>query len=75
MVSAFFTTGAGVTYLGTQSIENIGLFGLDPIMVMGLTVMGSGAVGWLMGPFLGDAVFGLRYRGIRGEMAEVSALL
>lgn len=43
-------------------------------MVMGLGVMGSGAVGWLMGPFLGDAVFGIRYRALRGEMAEVSGV-
>jgi hypothetical protein len=72
LVSAFFTTGAGVSYLGQQPIENISVFGFDPIIVMGVTVMGSGAVGWLLGPTLGNAVFGLRHRGIREEMAEVS---
>ena len=31
----------------------------------------SGSVGWLLGPFLGNAVFGLRYRRLGGEIAEV----
>ena len=61
-----------MTYLGQQSIENISVFGLDPIMVMGITVVGSGAIGWLLGPTLGTAVFGIRHRGIREEMTEVS---
>ena len=41
-------------------------------MVLGLCVLGSGGVGWLLGPFVGNAVFGLRYRGLRGEIERVS---
>ena len=44
-------------------------------MVMGLAVVGSGGVGWLLGPFVGERVFGWRYRRIRGEMGEVSSYL
>lgn len=36
--------------------------------MLGLCVMGSGGVGWLLGPFVGNAVFGVRYRGLRGEI-------
>ncbi len=41
-------------------------------MVLGFCVLGSGGVGWLLGPFVGNAVFGLRYRGLRGEIERVS---
>lgn len=66
------TTAAGVSYLAQQSLENISVFGLDPFIVLGISVVGSGGVGWLLGPFLGNAVFGLRYRRLGGEIAEVS---
>jgi len=64
-----------MSYLAQQSLDSIAVFGLDPLMVMGLSVLGSGGVGWLLGPFLGDAVFGVRYRRIAGQMAEVSVSL
>ena len=35
-------------------------------------MFGSGGVGWLLGPFVGNAVFGVRYRGLRGEIERVS---
>ena len=40
--------------------------------MLGLGVFGSGGVGWLLGPFVGNAVFGVRYRGLRGEIERVS---
>lgn len=44
-------------------------------MVLGFCVLGSGGVGWLLGPFVGNAVFGWRYRGLRGEIERVSLLV
>lgn len=48
------------------------LFGLDPFLVLGLATMASGAVGWLLGPFVGNAVFGIVWRRSRGQIAIVS---
>ena len=54
-----------------MELEHFAFFGLDPFMVLGIAVLGSGGVGWLLGPFWGNAIFGIRYRRIRGEIAEV----
>ena len=43
--------------------------------MLGLSVIGSGGVGWLLGPFVGNAVFGWRYRGLRGEIERVSLVV
>ena len=51
------------------------MFGLDPMVVLGLATGACGAVGWLLGPFVGNAVFGLWYRRFGGEIAVVSFLL
>jgi len=45
------------------------LFGLDPIMAMGVGAVGCGALGWLLGPFAGNAAFGIWYRRLGPEMA------
>jgi len=54
-------------YDGTLAVN----FGLDPLMVTGLSAIGMLAVGWLVGPFFGNAIFNLRYRGIRGDIESV----
>ena len=41
-------------------------------MVLGLTTAGVGALGWLCGPVVGNAVFGLWYRKWGREIAAVS---
>ena len=63
-----------MTVLSTQDFEKLSglLFGLDPIMALGLLTLGSGAVGWLLGPFAGNAAFGMAYRRLGGQMAVVS---
>ena len=61
--------------LAQQNIETAGLFGLDPFVVLGLATAGSGAVGWLMGPFVGNGVFAMVHRSRRGEIAEVCLIL
>lgn len=43
--------------------------------MLGLSTVGSGGVGWLLGPFLGNAVFGVVYGRLGGQIAEVSCLI
>ena len=45
--------------------------GLDPFLLLGLATAGSGAVGWLLGPFVGNAVFGLSHRKLGAQIADV----
>ena len=63
--------------LSQQDIERLGtqVLGLDPIIFVGVVTIACGAVGWLIGPFAGGAVFAMRWRGWRGEMAAVSTIL
>ena len=73
ILTSLGTTSAGVTVLSQQNFEHLGgLFGLDPFIVLGLATAGSGAVGWLLGPFVGNAVFGMIHRRVGGQIAEVS---
>lgn len=72
LATALCTTGAGIYTLGQQNLENMNLFGLDPFIVLGLATMASGAVGWLLGPFIGNGVFGLVWRKSRAQIAAVS---
>ena len=46
-------------------------FGMDPIFALGAATFASAAVGWLLGPFAGNAVFGLWYRRLRVDMTLV----
>lgn len=69
----------GVTYAGLQAFISGGYdstlaasFGLDPLMVTGLSTLAMLGAGWLIGPFFGGAVFGVRYRSIGGEIQRVS---
>ncbi|KAL2001090.1 hypothetical protein VTN02DRAFT_2239 [Thermoascus thermophilus] len=58
------TTAVGVQILSTQDLETLGaqVMGLDPFVVLGMATAACGAVGWLVGPFLGNAVWGVLYR-------------
>ena len=70
------TTSVGVTVMSQQNFEHLGgLFGLDPFIVLGLATAGSGALGWLLGPFVGNAVFGMVHRRVGGQIAEVGRRL
>ena len=46
-------------------------FGMDPMFALGAATFASAAVGWLLGPFAGNAIFGLWYRRLRVDMALV----
>ena len=52
-------------------MESVNVFGLDPFLVLGVATLGSGAVGWLLGPFVGERVFGLVYWRVGGWVGEV----
>ncbi|MCJ1242186.1 TIM23 complex component [Varicellaria rhodocarpa] len=71
ILTSFSTTIAGMYILSQQDIERLGtqVLGLDPIIFVGVVTIACGAVGWLIGPFAGGAVFAMRWRGWRGEMA------
>jgi Mitochondrial import protein Pam17 len=57
-----------------QDVEQFGaqMFGLDPLIVLGMTTFAFGGVGWLIGPFFGSALFNVAYRGLRKQIVAVS---
>lgn len=61
--------------MAEYEIENIGaqMTGMDPVFVLGGSLATVGAVGWLMGPFLGTAVFKLWKSSVTVEFARVCA--
>lgn len=67
----------GVQFLATQDLESLGVqvMGLDPFVVLGLATATCGAAGWLLGPFVGNAVWGLIYRRYRNSVTTVSLVL
>ncbi|RHZ65708.1 presequence translocated-associated motor subunit PAM17 [Aspergillus thermomutatus] len=64
IIASMASTIIGVQVLSEQDLESLGaqVMGLDPFVVLGLATAACGAVGWLAGPFLGNAVWGLVYR-------------
>ncbi|KAF1815963.1 mitochondrial import protein Pam17 [Eremomyces bilateralis CBS 781.70] len=54
----------GTSFILSRDLEAAAaqMVGLDPFIVMGLSTMGLGAVGWLLGPLLGNALFNIMYR-------------
>lgn len=42
--------------------------GIDPILAAGFSTIGFMAMGWLIGPFFGGALFNARYAGIRKDI-------
>ncbi|RAL12032.1 presequence translocated-associated motor subunit PAM17 [Aspergillus homomorphus CBS 101889] len=64
IVTSALTTLVGVQVLSTQDLEALGaqVMGLDPFVVLGMATAACSAAGWLAGPFVGNAVWGLIYR-------------
>ncbi|KAJ5171216.1 uncharacterized protein N7500_003999 [Penicillium coprophilum] len=64
VVSSVISTSVGVQVLSGQDLEHLGatVMGLDPFIVLGLATAACGAVGWLLGPALGNGIWGLVYR-------------
>ncbi|KAJ9294287.1 hypothetical protein DTO217A2_9204 [Paecilomyces variotii] len=71
IVASIASTAIGVQILSSQDLENLGaqVMGLDPFVVLGLATAACGAVGWLAGPFLGNAVWGLVHRRYKSGVA------
>jgi import inner membrane translocase subunit TIM23 len=65
--------GVAVPAFAEFEIENIGaqMTGLDPMFIIGGSLMGVGAVGWLLGPFLGTTFFNIWKGSVRKEFARV----
>jgi len=57
--------------LSTQDFDTVGaqMFGLDPFIVLGLGTFACGTVGWLLGPFFGNAIFNMYYRRLGPQIA------
>ena len=72
-LSGAASIGVAVPAFAEFEIENIGaqMTGLDPMFVIGGSLMGVGAVGWLLGPFLGTAFFNIWKGSVRKEFARV----
>jgi len=71
ILTSMASTAAGIQVLSTQDLEALGsqVMGLDPFVVLGLATAVCGAAGWLVGPFLGNAIWGLSYRRLKNGVA------
>ena len=79
VASIFTSSGSTVVAVGILSqfdIDTFGnqVFGLDPILFMGLLTVASGAFGWLAGPSLGNVLFGLRHKRHKAQLDLVSQI-
>ncbi|CAI7581203.1 unnamed protein product [Penicillium bialowiezense] len=64
VATSLASTTAGVQILSGQDLESLGgaVMGLDPFVVLGLATAACGAAGWLVGPVVGNGIWGLVYR-------------
>jgi Mitochondrial import protein Pam17 len=76
VICGLSSMSVGAAVIAAQDMESLNSFsfGLDPMIVLGAATMACGMVGWLLGPFLGGAVFGVLYRRVGNVMREVSAI-
>ncbi|KAI9038327.1 presequence translocated-associated motor subunit PAM17 [Aspergillus affinis] len=74
IITSMASTVIGVQVLSTQDLEHMGaqVMGLDPFVVLGMATAACGAAGWLIGPFVGNAVWGLVYRRYSTAVAVAS---
>lgn len=75
IIASMASTIIGVQILSEQDLESLGaqVMGLDPFVVLGLATATCGAVGWLAGPFLGNAIWRLVYRKYKPAFLMVSS--
>ncbi|RAO68237.1 uncharacterized protein BHQ10_004249 [Talaromyces amestolkiae] len=71
VLASLASTAVGVQVLSAQDLDTLGaqVMGLDPFIVLGLATAACGALGWLIGPILGNTVWGLVHRQYRGGIA------
>ncbi|PYI20892.1 Pam17-domain-containing protein [Aspergillus japonicus CBS 114.51] len=72
VVTSAFTTVLGMQVLSSQDLEGLGaqVMGLDPFVVLGMATAACGAAGWLLGPFVGNSVWGLIYRRYKPSLLQ-----
>lgn len=74
--SALMSVGfgaAGAVVLGSGAADALtGQIPLDPILTLGLITLGCTAMGWVVGPSVGNAVFYLIKRKYKAPMTVVS---
>lgn len=75
VASSAISTSVGVQVLSGQDLEHLGatVMGLDPFVVLGLATAACGAIGWLLGPALGNGIWGLVYRKYKPSVNTVSS--
>jgi hypothetical protein len=66
-----FSAGGIVTILNDVTVLGYQLLTLDPI-VLGVITFAFGALGWLVGPSIGNSVFNMFYKSYRPQMNAVS---
>ncbi|KAI9822068.1 MAG: TIM23 complex component [Phylliscum demangeonii] len=74
-LSCVATTGTGIVVLSQIDLDAWSggqlIFGMDPVVLLGILALASGSLGWLAGPFLGNAVFNrMVNKGFRKQMAH-----
>lgn len=75
VATCLVSTTAGVQILSSQDLESLGaqVMGLDPFVVLGMATAACGAAGWLLGPIVGNGLWGLVYRRFTPSVATVSS--
>lgn len=76
VLTSLTSTAVGAQVLSVQDIDTLGaqVMGLDPFIVLGLATAACGALGWLVGPVLGNSLWGVVNRQYRSGVAIVSSL-
>ncbi|KAK6509018.1 TIM23 complex component [Arthrobotrys musiformis] len=71
IVCSMLTSTIGLNILGTQEIDpSKMIWGLDPLMVLGIGLIACGATGWLIGPVAGTQAFKVANRRWMGEITK-----
>lgn len=73
IVASVFSTAGGVQVFAANNMDSIGAqaLGLDPFIVLGLATASCAALGWLLGPVLGNSLWGLVHRKYKAAVAMV----
>lgn len=58
--------------LMAQEVEKMQVFGMDPMVVMGMTTIAFAAGGWLLGPAALGNIFNLMHRKYMWAIEQVS---
>lgn len=72
VLGALLATATGAGFLGNIEVDMMpALFGMDMLTLFGLAIVGSGALGWLLGPAVGGGLFRVLNKKAMPGMVEV----